>query len=304
MNVLITGGAGFIGSHLCENLKNDKRIKKIYIIDNLKSGSKKNISVFLKNKKIKFIKQDIKNIKNIKNYFKNVSIVFHLAGLVDVANSINNPHKYIRNNVLGTLNVLECMRLYNVKKIIYAASSSCYGNVGKNSISESQKINPESPYAFTKNSAEELIKLFSIMNKINFISLRLFNVYGPRAKMTGNYASVISIFLRQKKNNKPLTIVGDGNQRRDFVHVADVVEAFKRASFSKNKNKIYNIGTGNSVTINSIANIFGGKKKFISKRVGDLKFSKAKISKIKKDLKWVPKKKLKKSIQELIKNLC
>ena len=98
--------------------------------------------------------------------------------------------------------------------------------------------------------------------------------------------------------------MGDGNQRRDFVHVADVVEAFKRASFSKNKNKIYNIGTGNSVTINSIANIFGGKKKFISKRVGDLKFSKAKISKIKKDLKWVPKKKLKKSIQELIKNLC
>ena len=304
MNVLITGGAGFIGSHLSENLKNDKRIKKIYIIDNLISGSKKNISGILKDKKIKFIKQDIKNINKIKNYFKNVSVVFHLAGLVDVANSINNPLKYLKNNLLGTLNILECMKIYNVKKIIFAASSSCYGNAGKNSINESQKVEPESPYAYSKNSAEELIKLFSKINKTNFVSLRLFNVYGPRAKMTGNYASVISIFLRQKKNNKPLTIVGDGNQSRDFVHVLDVVEAFKKASFSKNKNKVYNIGTGKSETINKIAKIFGGKKKFISKRAGDLRFSKAKISKVKKDLKWIPKKKLNKSIQELIKNLC
>ena len=304
MNVLITGGAGFIGSHLSENLKNDKRIKKIYIIDNLISGSKKNISGILKDKKIKFIKQDIKNINKIKNYFKNVSVVFHLAGLVDVANSINNPLKYLKNNLLGTLNILECMKIYNVKKIIFAASSSCYGNAGKNSINESQKVEPESPYAYSKNSAEELIKLFSKINKTNFVSLRLFNVYGQRAKMTGNYASVISIFLRQKKNNKPLTIVGDGNQSRDFVHVLDVVEAFKKASFSKNKNKVYNIGTGKSETINKIAKIFGGKKKFISKRAGDLRFSKAKISKVKKDLKWIPKKKLNKSIQELIKNLC
>ena len=304
MNVLITGGAGFIGSHLSENLKNDKRIKKIYIIDNLISGSKKNISGILKDKKIKFIKQDIKNINKIKNYFKNVSVVFHLAGLVDVANSINNPLKYLKNNLLGTLNILECMKIYNVKKIIFAASSSCYGNAGKNSINESQKVEPESPYAYSKNSAEELIKLFSKINKTNFVSLRLFNVYGPRAKMTGKYASVISIFLRQKKNNKPLTIVGDGNQSRDFVHVLDVVEAFKKASFSKNKNKVYNIGTGKSETINKIAKIFGGKKKFISKRAGDLRFSKAKISKVKKDLKWIPKKKLNKSIQELIKNLC
>jgi len=304
MNVLITGGAGFIGSHLSENLKNDKRIKKIYIIDNLTSGSKKNISGILKDKKIKFIKQDIKNINKIKNYFKNVSVVFHLAGLVDVANSINNPLKYLQNNLLGTLNILECMKIYNVKKIIFAASSSCYGNAGKNSINESQKVETESPYAYSKNSAEELIKLFSKINKTNFVSLRLFNVYGQRAKMTGNYASVISIFLRQKKNNKPLTIVGDGNQSRDFVHVLDVVEAFKKASFSKNKNKVYNIGTGKSETINKIAKIFGGKKKFISKRAGDLRFSKAKISKVKKDLKWIPKKKLNKSIQELIKNLC
>ena len=304
MNVLITGGAGFIGSHLSENLKNDKRIKKIYIIDNLTSGSKKNISGILKDKKIKFIKQDIKNINKIKNYFKNVSVVFHLAGLVDVANSINNPLKYLKNNLLGTLNILECMKLYNVKKIIFAASSSCYGNAGKNSINESQKVETESPYAYSKNSAEELIKLFSKINKTNFVSLRLFNVYGQRAKMTGNYASVISIFLRQKKNNKPLTIVGDGNQSRDFVHVLDVVEAFKKASFSKNKNKVYNIGTGKSETINKIAKIFGGKKKFIPKRAGDLRFSKAKISKVKKDLKWIPKKKLNKSIQKLIENLC
>ncbi len=303
MNILITGGAGFIGSHLSENLNDDKRVKKIYIIDNLSSGSKKNISRILKGKKIKFIKQDIRNINKIKKYFRDISTVFHLAGLVDVTYSIKNPIEYFKNNLLGTLNILECMKFHNVKKIIFAASSSCYGNAGKKSISETQKIEPESPYAYTKNSAEELIKLFSKMNKINFISLRLFNVYGPRAKMTGNYASVISIFLNQKKNQRPLTIVGDGNQSRDFVHVEDVVEVFKKAGFKKIKNKIFNIGTGKSVTINKIAKIFGGKKKFIPKRIGDLKFSKAKIFKVKKDLKWIPKKNLVNSIQELIDEL-
>ena len=131
MNILITGGAGFIGSHLSENLNDYKRVKKIYIIDNLSSGSKKNISRILKGKKIKFIKQDIRNINKIKKYFRDISTVFHLAGLVDVTYSIKNPIEYFKNNLLGTLNILECMKFHNVKKIIFAASSSCYGNAGK-----------------------------------------------------------------------------------------------------------------------------------------------------------------------------
>ena len=133
----------------------------------------------------------------------------------------------ILNNLLGTLNILECMKFHNVKNN-FCSQAHVTETLEKKSISETQKIEPESPYAYTKNSAEELIKLFSKMNKINFISLRLFNVYGPRAKMTGNYASVIYIFLNQKKNQRPLTIVGDGNQSRDFVHVEDVVEVFKK----------------------------------------------------------------------------
>ena len=132
----------------------------------------KNISRILKGKKIKFIKQDIRNINKIKKYFRDISTVFHLAGLVDVTYSIKNPIEYFKNNLLGTLNILECMKFHNVKKIIFA-SSSCYGNAGKKSISETQKIEPESPYAYTKNSAEELIKLFSKLKKIKFHFLKI-----------------------------------------------------------------------------------------------------------------------------------
>ena len=213
-----------------------------------------------------------------------------MAGNVDVAPSVLNPRKYINNNLLGTLNVLECIKYYKIKKIIYASSSSCYGNQGKRSIKENNPINIESPYAFSKYSAEQLIILLSKINKFSYISLRLFNVYGPRSKMSGNYASVISIFLKQKKNKKLLTIVGKGNQSRDFVYVKDVAEAFKKAAFSKIKDQIFNLGTGNSITINQLAKTIGGKKKNIPIRAGDIKYSKENNKKIIRTLKWKPKK--------------
>ena len=302
MKVLITGGAGFIGSHVAENLCKDKRVTKITIIDNLSSGKKKNLDSIIKSKKIKFLKLDIFDLNKIKRFFKNISIVFHLAGNVDVLPSVSNPRKYMNNNLLGTLNVLESMKNYKVKKIIYASSSSCYGDQGKISIKETNPINIKSPYAFSKYSAEQLIILLSEIYNFSYISLRLFNVYGPRSKMSGNYSSVISIFLKQKKNKKLLTIVGKGNQSRDFIYVKDVAEAFKKAAFLNIKNQVFNLGTGKSITINQLAKIIGGKKRNIPKRSGDIKYSKANNKKIIRKLKWKPKKNFFKNINMMIEN--
>ena len=288
MKVLITGGAGFIGSHVAENLCKDKRVTKITIIDNLSSGKKKNLDSIIKSKKIKFLKLDIFDLNKIKKYFKNISIVFHLAGNVDVLPSVSNPRKYMNNNLLGTL--------------IYASSSSCYGDQGKISIKETNPINIKSPYAFSKYSAEQLIILLSEIYNFSYISLRLFNVYGPRSKMSGNYSSVISIFLKQKKNKKLLTIVGKGNQSRDFIYVKDVAEAFKKAAFLNIKNQVFNLGTGKSITINQLAKIIGGKKRNIPKRSGDIKYSKANNKKIIRKLKWKPKKNFFKNINMMIEN--
>ena len=302
MKALVTGGAGFIGSHIVESLCKDSRIKKIIILDNLSTGKKKNLKSIIKSKKIKFIKIDILKLNQIRKYFRKVAIVFHLAGNVAVLPSMLNPKKFLDNNLIGTSNVLDSMRHHKVKKIIYAASSSCYGNQGRALIKENNSINLESPYAFSKYSAEQLIIFLSKINKFNFVSLRLFNVYGPRSNNNGNYASVISIFLKQKKNNRKLTIVGKGNQSRDFIYVEDVVEAFKKASLSNIKNQVFNLGTGKAVTINQVAKLIGGKKKYISTRNGDIKYSQANILKITNKLNWKPKKNLYYNLNKMIKN--
>ena len=282
---IVTGGAGFIGSNLVDRLV--KEGHKVIVLDNFVSGKRSNLSHHLK-RNVKIIRIDISNTKKLDKYFKDVVYVFHLAGLAEIVPSIKNPNKYFINNVFGTLNVLEAAKKVKVKKFIYAASSSCYGSPKKVPTSETEKIDTQHPYALTKFLGEEAAIKYAKFFKMPNISCRFFNVYGPRLNTTSQYAAVFGNFLTQKKKMKPLTIIGSGNQTRDFIHVDDLTNAFIKLARSNLKNKIYNLGSGKETSINKIANMIGGKKIFIPKRLGDPTRSCANISKIKKDIKWKP----------------
>lgn len=299
MNVIILGGAGFIGSHLSEYLL--KKKYSVKIIDNLSTGRLENIS-HIRNK-IKFIKADISKKGNWVKEFKNQDYIFHLAALADIVPSIDNPKKYYNANITGTLNVLETIKKFKVKKIIYAASSSCYGIPKKYPTKETEKINPQFPYAVTKYLAEELIIYWSKIYKINYISLRLFNVYGPRSRTSGTYGAMFGVFLAQKLAGKPFTMVGDGLQSRDFTYVSDVIEAFYIAAKSKIYNEIFNVGSNKTVSVKKIIKYLRGEYVKIPKRPGEPDITFADIKKIQKKLKWKPKVDIKKGIKILLKNI-
>ena len=219
---IITGGAGFIGSNLADHLI---RIgHKVIVLDNFVSGKKSNLSHHKKN--LKIFKIDISKNKNLDQYFKGADYVFHLAGLAEIIPSIKNPRKYFINNAIGTLKVVQAAKKAKIKKIIYAASSSCYGNTKSFPTSEKEKIDLKHPYAATKFIGEEIVMSYALSFGMPNISLRFFNVYGPRLNTSGQYSAVIGNFLKQTKNKKPLTVVGDGKQTRDFIHVDDLSEAF------------------------------------------------------------------------------
>jgi len=303
MNIIITGGAGFIGSHLAEHLSLSKKIKKIIIIDNLNDGSKKNLKIALKSHKVKLYKLDIRNLKSIIKLFKGIDTVVHLAAMSDIVPSIEEPIDYLETNFNGTLNILEAMKKNNVKKIIYAASSSCYGIPTKTPTKEKDQIKPMYPYAFSKYIGEQLIDHYHKVYKIKFISLRLFNVYGTRSRTNSAYGAALGVFLKQKLEKKPFTIVGDGNQKRDFIHVKDVCDAFAKAIFSNLKNEILNVGFGSPKSVNELVKLIGGKKIFIPRRPGEPYITHANISKIRSKLKWKPKISLQDGINDVMANI-
>lgn len=296
---LVTGGCGFIGSHLVEKLI--KLNYEVIIIDNLSTGRLENINNF-KNK-CKLYKVDITNIKQIDKHFKNVDLVFHCAALADIVPSIQNPKNYYNSNVTGSLNVISSCIKHKVKKIIYTASSSCYGISKKIPTNEKEKINPEYPYALTKYLGEQIILHWSKVYKIKSISLRLFNVYGPRSRTSGTYGAMFGIFLAQKIFSRPFTVVGNGEQKRDFTYISDIVEVLIKASKSNLTQEIFNIGSGRSVSVNYIVKLLNGKKIRIPKRPGEPEITFADISKVKKKLKWKPKIKIEKGIKLLLENL-
>ena len=296
---IITGGAGFIGSHLVEKLI--KKNKKIIVLDNLTTGRLENVKRF--KKKIRFIKCDISKKGNWTKEFKGKCYVFHLASLADIVPSIQNPKKYFESNVNGTLNVLEACRKARIIKFIYSASSSCYGIPKTYPTKEFEKINPMYPYALTKKMGEDLIVHWSKVFNIPFISLRLFNVYGTRSRTSGTYGAMFGVFLAQKLANRPFTIVGSGKQTRDFTYVTDVADAFLKCSKSKISNEIFNIGSGKTISVNKITSLIKGKKVFINKRPGEPDCTFADISKIKKLIGWVPKINIEKGLDMLLKDI-
>ena len=294
-SAIVTGGLGFIGSHLVDLLIKNKF--KVFIIDNEYSGKLKNIK---KHKNLEIIKEDIRELSYDK--FKNIDYIFHLAALADIVPSINNPHEYISVNVDGTVNMLELGKRLKIRKFIYAASASCYG-FASIPTSENHKINPQYPYAFSKYLGEQCVQHWSKIYKLNFISIRIFNAYGLRSRTSGNYGAVFGVFLTQKLHNKPLTIVGSGSQKRDFIHVIDVANAFYLAAISKIKNKIINVGSNKPKSINQIAKLFGGKTVRIPKRPGEPNITQANIKRALLLLKWKPKIKFETGIKEMIKNI-
>jgi UDP-glucose 4-epimerase len=295
---LVTGGAGFIGSNLVDKLVEEGH--KVIVIDNFCTGRKFNISHH--KKKIKIIKLDILSNK-IEKYFKGVDYVFHLAGLADIVPSIESPKKYFNSNVVGTLNVLEASKKAKVKKLIYAASASCYGIPKNYPTGEKSDINPMYPYALTKWQGEELVLHWAKIYNLPSVSLRFFNAYGPRSRTSGAYGAVFGVFLAQKLEKKPLTVVGDGNQTRDFIHVIDLANGLLKAAEHGKSGKTYNIGGGKEIKINRIAELIGGSIISVPKRPGEPNRSLADISKIKKDLKWRPKISIEKGVSELLKNI-
>ncbi len=300
MKSLVTGGAGFIGSNLVDQLVNIGH--KVIVLDNFSTGRISNLSHH-KKKNVKIIRTDISKNKKIDKYFNKVDYVFHLAGLADIVPSIENPRKYFETNVNGTLNVLQASHKAKIKKFVYAASASCYGIPKSYPTNENAAIEPMYPYAFTKWQAEELIMHWFKVYNFPAVSCRFFNVYGLRSRTSGAYGAVFGVFIAQKLANKPLTIVGDGNQTRDFIYIKDLVSAIIKVAQRSKIGKIYNIGAGKEVKVNEIANLISNKTIHIPKRPGEPDRSLADISKIKKELNWKPKISINQGVKEILKNI-
>jgi len=262
--VLVTGGLGFIGYNLVKRLL--KKGYNITVIDNLSSDSS---NINNKHEGVKYIIDDINNLENVKYKDLDFDVIFHLAALARIQPSFKDPVLYFKSNIMGTVQVCELARRCNAK-IVYAASSSAYGG---------PKLNP---YAFAKYTGEETLIMYSQLYNVSTVSARFFNVYGDRQPTQGTYATLIGIFERQYKTAQPLTITGDGEQRRDFTHVYDICDGLICLSNHEFQGDIFNLGTGNNFSVNEIAAIFNTKTTYIPSRPGEARTTLADISKTKK----------------------
>jgi UDP-glucose 4-epimerase len=284
---VVTGGAGFIGSHLVDRLVADGH--KVDVIDNLEVGRLSNLEDVVATGQVDFHELDVSDLEAIRPLFADAPLVFHLAGMADIVPSIETPLIYHRANVDGTASVMEAAKAGGVTRIIYTASSSCYGIPDQYPTPESATIQPRYPYALTKNLGEQIALHWGEVYGMHVVSLRLFNVYGPRARTSGTYGAVFGVFLAQRLAGKPLTVVGDGTQTRDFTYVADVVDAFIAASKSSVSGEIFNVGSGGTYSVNELVKLIGGDVTHMPKRPGEPDQTFADISKIQRALDWSPK---------------
>ena len=261
---------------------------EVVAIDNLSNGRPENLEPARYAGNVTFLQADVADFDSISGAFEGASTVFHLAALADIVPSIERPMEYHLANVDGTASVMEAARLAGVKRVVYSASASCYGLPASFPTAESAELQPQYPYALTKLLGEQIVMHWGQVYGLGVISLRLSNVYGPRARTTGAYGAVFGVFLAQKLAGEPLTIVGDGTQTRDFTYVTDVASAFVMAADSEVTGEIFNVGSGGTYSVNQLAEYIGGETVNLPKRPGEPDCTFADISKIRSGLGWKP----------------
>jgi UDP-glucose 4-epimerase len=283
---IVTGGAGFIGSHMVDLLL--ARDFKVRVIDNLVGGREQNIAQHKGNPDFVLERADIRDYEPGDALFQGADYVIHFAGIGDIVPSIERPTEYISTNVLGTVRMLECARHVGVKQFVYAASSSCYG-LARTPTREDHPIVPQYPYALSKYQGEQAAFHWHQVYKLPVNSIRIFNAYGTRSRTSGAYGAVFGVFLKQKLAGKPLTVVGDGTQTRDFLYVTDIAEAFLLAAETGKSGQVWNLGAGNPQPVNRLVELLAGPVVYIPKRPGEPDCTWADIAKIQLDLSWAQK---------------
>ncbi len=280
---VVTGGGGFIGSHLVDRLVDEGH--DVVVIDDFRSGREANLANV--REQVDLVNADI-STDQLEQAFAGADLVFHLAGMADIVPSIEQPRRYFEANVVGTFNVLEAARAAQVKRLVYLASSTCYGIPHEYPTPETAPIDTRYPYAQTKFLGEQLVTHWHTCYKMPTVSLRLFNVYGPRSRTTGTYGAVFGVFLAQKLHGEPFTVVGDGTQRRDFTYVTDVVEALVRAATRSVTGEILNIASGEPQSVNRLVELLRGDVVHVPKRPGEPDCTWADITKARELLGWEP----------------
>jgi len=300
MKVIITGGCGFIGSHIAEYWCSQNA--EVIIIDSLRSGFQANLTGL----NVKLLNQSITNLSEYENYFEGADYIFNLAALVSVPESIEKPKECIDINVNGLLNLLELAKKYKIKKVVHSSSAAVYGDEPEQPKKLSHKPMPKSPYGITKLDGEYYCQMYSEQFGVPAISLRYFNVFGARQNPKSQYAAAIPIFVNKALQNEEITIYGDGNQTRDFIYVKDVVGANVLAAESQISKGVFNVATENTITIKQTAEKIieltnsKSKIKFADERAGDIKHSQADISETKINLDFNPKFSFEEGLNETI----
>ncbi|WP_027186551.1 SDR family oxidoreductase [Desulfovibrio inopinatus] len=298
---LVTGGAGFIGSHLVDRLLDEGY--RVRVIDNFSTGRPDNLAHQANSPDLELLQADIADYASIEKAFQGVDHVYHLAALADIVPSIQQPREYYLSNVDGTFNVMEASKNAGIKRFMYTASSSCYGIPDTYPTPETAEIRPQYPYALTKYLGEQTALHWGQVYKFPVVSLRLFNVFGPRSRTSGTYGAVFGVFLAQKLAGKPFTIVGDGTQTRDFTYVTDIANAMFCAVQSDIGGEIFNVGSGGHYSVLQLVELLGGEHTFIPKRPGEPDCTFADITKITKLLEWTPRISFEQGVAEVLKNI-
>ncbi len=299
MKCLVTGGCGFIGSHLVDALLEAGH--QVTVLDNMSTGRRSNLEHL--GDIVRIVECDISKPGEWVREFAGCDWVFQLAALADIVPSIQQPEAYFKSNVDGTFYVLQAARAAGVKRFIYSASSSCYGIPDSYPTPESAEMRPQYPYALTKRLGEELVLHWAQVYKLPALSLRFFNVYGTRSRTSGTYGAVFGVFLAQKLAGKAFTVVGDGEQTRDFTYVTDVARALLSAAVSDRVGQVYNVGSGQTVSVNRLVELLGGEKVNIPERPGEPRCTFADISKIRTELDWNPQVSIEEGVRMVLENI-